>query len=320
MRVHFIVKNRVQEEDFERLAFDWLSKGDYTPDDIIESITTEHNLMLFPIHHFKSSYLGTCSASLGYVTRKPYLKWNAEHQQQEEKYKTTIEWRPYIQDVSGDTEITIYSGDPKSSFLSNFFEETNLELYELLPLDSQAEVNPKLLNLFKPNPIDTWNNKAVIETRELIYKKLKKNLPSKLVRDYAPNFEFQVEEVTSLLLPFWVFMYDYKGKPYYVAVDANNPINLGIGYMSIFSEIFLFFGLLFASAASVMTTDDSDAGVIRILFILFMYFLPFLIIEILNSISKELTPNELKIKQHNLSEIEKHNEILEKYEICKMNY
>jgi len=198
MKVDYLIQNKVSEEDFESTVYDWLSQGDYTPDDIIENIITEHNLMYFPVHFYKCSYSGNASASLGYPRIEYYYVYNPTTKRQERKSRTVTDWIPHAQNVSGNVSTAVYVGDLKFDFL-------------------------KLLSLFKRNETDAWNNTGLKECHRLASKEIVNNFPSTIVRNFNANLSINVNNHASVVLPFWVFMYNYQGKPYYVAVDGNNP-------------------------------------------------------------------------------------------------
>ena len=223
MKVDFIVQNKVSEQAFESAIYEWLSQGDYTPDDIIENIITEHNLMYFPVHFYKCSYVGTATASLGYDRREYYYVWNESLKRQERKSRIVTDWMPHSQNAFGNVEATVYAGDSKFNFMRSFIEGAGWSSRDLNSIDVDAGRSRKMLSLFRLEPIEAWNQSGINECREKASREIVNSFPSSKVRNFNANLQFKLESYTNVVLPFWVFMYDYQGSPYYVAVDGNNP-------------------------------------------------------------------------------------------------
>jgi hypothetical protein len=223
MKVDFIIKNKVSEQDFEETIYEWLSQGDYTPDDIIENIITEHNLMYFPVHYYKSSYVGTATASLGYDRREYYSVWNDTTKKHERKSRIVTDWKPHSQNAMGNVSATIYAGEAKFKFISSFIEGTGWSGNDLIRLEEDTSRNQKFLTMFKRDMNDAWKNTALQESHNKASREIINGFPSSQVRNFNANLQFKVTDYASIVLPYWVFMYDYEGKPYYVAVDGNSP-------------------------------------------------------------------------------------------------
>ena len=221
MKVHFIIKNKVSEENFEEIVYDWLSDGDYTPDDIIENIITEHNLELFPVHYYNCSYTGEVSASLGYTHEESYWVYNPETKRQEKRTKTVTTWRPHFEKVNGKVGTVLYMGESRFDFLRPFIESTRWSKNELVKIDDDA--GHQLAKKYKKDLTQAWNETGINESYRKATNYIKNNLPSTLVNNFKANLKFNVFARGSAMIPFWIFMYDYKGKKYYVSVDGNNP-------------------------------------------------------------------------------------------------
>lgn len=222
-KVDFIVKSKVSEENFEDIVEEWLSDGDYTPDDIIENIISEKNAKLLPIHHYKARYSGQVSASLGYSRTEYYTVYNPETKKQERKSRTVIDWIPHSQAVSGDVTACEYAGEPTFQNLADFIDGTGWSSQDLIVPDNNASIDPRLANLFTSDHKATWNSNASLRCHKKACAKSRADLPSTLVRNFTPNINYDVYHIKSLLLPFWIYSYDYQRKKYYVVVDGNNP-------------------------------------------------------------------------------------------------
>jgi hypothetical protein len=158
--IDFIVKSKVSEEQFEDIVEEWLSGGDYTPDDIIENIITQTNAKLLPVHFHKARFSGTASVSLGFDRTEYYYVYNSTTKKQEQKSRTVTDWRSHTQPVQGEVSACEYAGGPEFSNLADFIDETKWSGSKLLQVDGSASINQELTNLFKSDHNSTWQAKA----------------------------------------------------------------------------------------------------------------------------------------------------------------
>ncbi|MFK7979268.1 MAG: hypothetical protein AB8G86_04765 [Saprospiraceae bacterium] len=223
MKGNYLIKNKVSEENFEATVYDWLADGDYTPDDIIENIITEHNLMYFPAHFYYSNYKGEVSASLGYMHEESYWTYNPETKRKEKRTRTVTTWQPYSQNVNSYIGVLIYAGESRFDFLRPFIEDTGWGKNDLIKVDDDTDRYQNFKKKYKKNLLDTWNEIGINESHRKATNEIKSNFPSNIISNFKANLNFKIDHNFSVLVPFWVFMYDYKGKKYYVSVDGNNP-------------------------------------------------------------------------------------------------
>lgn len=222
--IDFIVKSKVSEEQFEDIVEEWLSGGAYTPDDIIENIITETNAKLLPVHFYKARFSGIASVSLGFDRTEYYYVYNSTTKKQEQKSRTVTDWRSHSQPVQGEVSACEYAGGPEFSNLADFIDETKWSSSELLQIDGSASVNQELTQLFKFDHNGTWEASAGQRCNKKANKISSSQMPhSDRKRGFQTNLNFEVYYVKSLLLPFWIYSYEYRDKLYHVVVDGNNP-------------------------------------------------------------------------------------------------
>lgn len=221
MVVTGVITNKVKEAEFEDLVESWLSEGDYTSNDVIEDVINERNAELLPLHFYHVRYSGTVSAVLGYPRTEVYYVYNPTTKKQERRTKTVVDWRPYSGPAYGEFPSIQYAGDKGFHFLSEFFSGTRWQANEILVPNADASL--QLATNFKYDLKETWDNRVSEKSRDKILKDVKNSLPSTLVKNFNPNIEITIVSTQSVLAPFWIYSYDYKGKQFNVVVDGNNP-------------------------------------------------------------------------------------------------
>ncbi|MBC7775180.1 MAG: hypothetical protein H7246_07050 [Phycisphaerae bacterium] len=223
MKVDYIIKNKVSEQDFERAVYNWLAEGDYTPDDIIENIITQNNLVLLPLHFYMNDYQGTCSASLGYSRTEYYQVWNDTYKRSETRSRMVTNWVPHSQPVQGTVTTVVYAGDKNLEGIALFVENMGWRADELNQIGQNEANYAPVLSLFKVNGSDSWNNKGAKKAYNSAVQQTLPLLPSNLVQNFNLNIRFSEKKFFSLVAPFWLFIYEYQEQQYYVVVDGNDP-------------------------------------------------------------------------------------------------
>ena len=156
MKLHFLVHNKVTEEDFEKRVYQWMSEGDYTPDDIIESVITESNLYYIPLHFIRKMYGGSCSATIGYNRQVFYSEWDYAQKRYVNKTRWVVDWYPHSQQISGETESIIYAGGERFAGLATFVENMGWRKEELIPITTNDPYYPEILRSFAFSIEKAW--------------------------------------------------------------------------------------------------------------------------------------------------------------------
>jgi hypothetical protein len=223
MKVDYIIHNKVSEQDFERVVYQWLSEGDYTPDDIIENIITTNNLVLIPLYYYKNDYFGSCSASLGYNRTEHYQVWNDTYKRHETRSRTVTDWFPHSQMVQGTVITLVYAGDKNLEAIAAFAENMGWRGEDLNRVQQNASDYPSIVGLFQSSSADSWNTKGYKKSYNAALQYTIPQLPSRLVQNLSLNIKFTEKTFFSLVAPYWLFMYQYEDKNYFVVVDGNDP-------------------------------------------------------------------------------------------------
>lgn len=223
MEVDYIINNKVSEADFEKMTYEWLIKGDYTPDDIIENAITQNNAVYVPLYCYAITYYGTCSCSLGYNRTEYYHVWDEVSKKQVRKSRTVTDWYPHSQAAQGDVVTTIYAGIAVENAIIKFVETMNWEADELHPVPQQSDHYQEACRLFKVAKEDLWNTRGLNMAYDKAVLQTKTALPSPLVTDFSLNIKYSETGFYSLLAPFWLLRYSYGEQEYHLIVDGNNP-------------------------------------------------------------------------------------------------
>jgi hypothetical protein len=218
----FYISNKLSEKQFEDIVYKWLIDGDYTPDDIIENIITDKNLLYLPVIHYQKKYTGFCNASLGYQRAEDYYEWDNVNKKQIRKTRYVTDWHPYSQNVAGATDVLVFAGDENLNVISSFIEDMGWGANDLVVLDSNAKKSENINSEFNLSIEEGWRLKGNKKSLEVAYIQTANQLPSKLVNNLNLNVDFSEINTRKVIVPYWLFNYEYKSKYYYVAVDGNS--------------------------------------------------------------------------------------------------
>lgn len=223
MEVDFYIKNRVAEQEFEKIAYTWLAQGDYTPDDILENIISEKDLLQLPLYFYRKEYYGNCSASLGFEEEQYYREWDDFNKKYVEKSRWVTRWQAFSQDVFGEVSVVVYGEPTKYTQITNFIEAIQWKGEDLNQLEYDNPNYPIFINSFKFSARERWEDRGVYIANEIVKRKVSNELPSRNVRNLSVNVGFSDKRSFSLIAPFWIYFYDYNGERHFLIVDGSNP-------------------------------------------------------------------------------------------------
>jgi hypothetical protein len=225
----YIVPFRVSEKQFEQAIYKWLAEGDYTPDDILENIITGQNRIHVPMYYFKKNYQGSCSASVGYDEQEFYEEWNASSKRYERKSKWVTKWQAFSKPIQGEVEV-IGSGSrtTNGNLISDICEHAKGVAWNNYDLkESKNEVAENSLSNFDLSPSASWNETAEKDAKAIIYQKTLPTLPTIKVKGFIIEVMFNDKNHFSMLLPYWVFEYEYGDNKYFAYLDGLNLNRIG---------------------------------------------------------------------------------------------
>jgi len=221
MSINYLLPNRISAEDFRLSALNWLTEGDYTPNDIFEKLISAHDIIFVPVYFYRVEYAGYCSASLGYQRQEYYYDWDNFNKRQIRKSRIVIDWQPYSQPVRGETTTLVYAGAGLDENIISFIENMGWAAGELMNLDES--LIDKVENLCVLTKEEAWRQKGCEKIRNDVVSITRSQLPSGYVRNLNVNVDFEIKSFFAVAAPFWIYAYKYCGNPYYIILDANSP-------------------------------------------------------------------------------------------------
>jgi hypothetical protein len=200
----------IRERDFDKIVYEWMAEGDFTPDDLIEKSIWEKALVLIPIYIYNKSYDGNCSASLSYSNYQGGV--------------VGINQYPYSQPVFGNhTIIGIACNYEKGGIFDRIQEQlfNNIpNLHNIISIHNKSLGNTEVGD-FQYNSNELW----LLKIKEIALEQIKniviKELPSQNIQNFNLNIRFQDNEIHSAYMPCWLLFYTYKNQKYQVYLDAT---------------------------------------------------------------------------------------------------
>lgn len=217
-----IVSFKISEAQFERAVFQWLAAGDYTPDDIIENIINANNAMYLPMYFFNMDYFGTMTASVGYPRQVDYYEWNDYMKRNERRTRTETDWHPFSQNVLGEVSALCFAGKGIPDQMAEHAQQTEFRQNEFIQFNQSDWKNANFID-FGFSPQQVWAERGDPEGRKQAWNQSVRQLPGNQHRNISVNVSFREKLFRSVLIPYWVFFYQYEGTNYYVFMDGNNP-------------------------------------------------------------------------------------------------
>ena len=226
MQPDYILGNNISKQDFEKIAYQWLAEGDYTPDDVLENIITEHNLGLMPLYFLKAEYYGNCSVSLGYRRQEYYYEWDDFSKKQIRKSRTVVDWHPHTQPVQGVTTTITYVGNPLSERAMTFIEDMGWTAEALQRLPDNIPRYDEVCGMFKLDYNESWAQKGLKKAYQEAVQQTIPKLPSLIQSNLTLDIRFTEKLFFSVLAPYWLFKYEYKEKLYFLIADGHTPTRI----------------------------------------------------------------------------------------------
>jgi len=197
----------------------WLSQGDYTPDDILQSSELEPSRALYlPVHIFAGQYTAHWMAMSGFDRQEKYYVENSEGQT-EEKTRTVTDWKPTSGTVSGAFRVLGYAGNEDMAGAGSFLEGAACGDAELAPFDPQL-IGDALIKPFAESEEVAWARTGEGKARAAAESKVKQEIPGDRHKDLHQQFTWTRHQTRPVLLPCWHTSYRYAGNAYRIYTDG----------------------------------------------------------------------------------------------------
>lgn len=216
MQLDYYIDSTIKEEEFEEEVFKYLAEGDYTPDDIFESITTEKNLCGIPFFYYLKEYRGTAFAEGGQERTETYVVNNNT------QYRTRTDWFPISQYIEGEVDAVVYAGPHCHKSIIDFYEKLKFKTADLKEVKVIDAYFDGLSKQFEKSSDEQWGKYGVYYAYEKVKSISIHKIRAGLVRNFDVQVRFSDKESFSFIYPFWVFNYLYNNENFVYILDGLN--------------------------------------------------------------------------------------------------
>lgn len=216
-----ILPFRVTKDQFKTGMLEWLSEGDYTPDDILSSsVFDEYNGVYLPMYFFSGQYSGNWSASSGYERQEEYTTRDSQGRLVR-KTRTVTDWRPSNGQIGGSYNILAFAGNPDiNADVVLFCQDTGLNKGAIKEFDIKYTLNFSLLEFITPED-QSWDALGQVQLDSLGKSDIKTRIPGDTYKDLRYDLSFKHKSIGKYYIPTWVAFYKYSGEEYHVCFDGS---------------------------------------------------------------------------------------------------
>lgn len=222
-----ILPFKVTKENYEQAVLSWLSEGDYTPDNILNSTIFESvNGVYLPMWFYKGRYNGNWSASSGYDRKETYLGKDSKGKTVE-KTRTVTDWRPSSGQCSGEFAILAFAGAGKGikSDVAVYAHGTSFNRGDLKPYDPKYTMGFNLIE-YTVDEKDTWDTLGKIQANSFVETETKPRIPGDRYKDFYVDALYDKENPLRTYVPFWITNYKYADKDFHVYMDGTSTARI----------------------------------------------------------------------------------------------
>lgn len=211
----------ITKDQFKNILLIWLSKGDYTPDDILtSSIFDEINGLYLPQYLYEGSYSGNWSASSGYKKTESYVVV-VDSKVKTKKRKFT-DWRPSNGQVANKYSILAFAGnlDVLPSTIASFMNQDTFDKEDLKPFKSEYTSGFNIVP-FDLDFENVWQSVGYKKAKELCLSDIKQRIPGDKYKDLVYDMNCEHIRITNILSPAYIVNYEFGGKKFNVYMDGD---------------------------------------------------------------------------------------------------
>lgn len=213
----------ITKKEYEAAVFSWLSEGDYTPDDILNSSIFESvNGVYLPMWFYKGRYHGNWSASSGYDRWEEYTEWSESQKKNIRKKRLVTDWRPSSGNCAGEFSLLAFAGLGKGikPEIGVYAHGTTFNRGELKAYDSKYTLGFNLIE-YTSDDVDTWDLLGKTQADHLVEMDSKKRIPGDRYKDFYVDAVYDKEQPLRTYIPFWITNYKYSDSEFHVFMDGT---------------------------------------------------------------------------------------------------
>ncbi len=216
-----IVPFSVSKERYEVETLAWLSQGDYTPVDILESsVFSEINGLYIPAWYYPGKYHGNWSASSGYDYQQEYTV--QENGKSVTRTRIVTDWRPSSGNCDGELKALGFASDDYKSELVFFSYLADIRKSHIKPYDSRYTLGFNLMEFNKMTQEESWDRFGSTGANADIEAQIRSRIPGDHYKDFHVEASFDKEPPIRIYIPAWITYYNYDDQKYYVFMDGKN--------------------------------------------------------------------------------------------------
>jgi len=210
--------------EFEIAALKWLSEGDLTPDDILDSSLFNNQVGVYlPMWMYEGRYDGSWSASSGYTRIEEYVGRSLDGKKLETKTRTVTDWRPSNGNCKGDFQF-LATASSESSIPTNvkvFSHHVNVTRNNLKDFKTEYTQGFSLLEI-QLDSDNCWDLFGRVQADHYVERESKKRIPGDTYKDFYVDAVYDLNKKTSCYVPFWLRNYKYSNVDFHLYMDGTN--------------------------------------------------------------------------------------------------
>ncbi len=251
LQPHHIRAFRVQADAFKAGLLEWLSEGDYTPDDILAAVIVQDFTGLFvPFYRLTGAFEASFTGQEGYERTESYV---GEERTEDggtrpvTKHRTVTDWRNRSGSVTGDFDVTVCASDSVpaveiatkdggSRALVGFLEgcvtgsrglDSKEDFAGLVALE-ESVLGDHLLSDFTWNAEEAFDHRGKAAAGRRVHSRCAECLQGDKNRNLeVQHLRYKDQADEPFYHPFWTAILSYKGELYHYAVCGYSDTRAG---------------------------------------------------------------------------------------------
>jgi hypothetical protein len=214
--------------EFEIAALTWLSEGDLTPDDILDSSLFNNQVGVYlPMWLFDGRYDGSWSASSGYNRTEEYVGKSLDGKKLETKTRIVTDWRPSNGNCKGDFQFLATASSESSipSSVKAFSHDVNVTRNNLKDFKLEYSQGFSLLEIQLESD-ECWDLHGELQANHYVESITKKRIPGDKYKDFYVDAVYDLTNKVSCYVPFWLRNYKYSNKDFHLYMDGSNTLRI----------------------------------------------------------------------------------------------
>ena len=216
------------KEEFEIAALEWLSEGDLTPDDILESSMFNNQVGVYlPMWMYVGRYDGSWSASSGYLREEEYVGKSFDGKKLERKTRTVTDWRPSNGNCKGDFQFLATASADSSipSSVKAFSHDVEVTRNNLKDFKLEYSQGFSLLEIQLESD-ECWELHGEWQANHYVESVTKQRIPGDKYKDFYVDAVYDLTNKVSCYVPFWLRNYKYSNEDFHLYMDGSNTIRI----------------------------------------------------------------------------------------------